>query len=539
MTSDRREMIDLKDPARRAMIDLKDPARRAMISKLNKGSVCVRDYQTEHCLNLIQILKKHRGYLDTSKMGLGKTYITIAVAMYYDSPLLVIGPKGAEAVWRSAVKETGAKMVEFITKDALRSRKGYQPKHGYLVRDDSGRGTVFTVTKKFSNFLNGGGFIVIDECQAIRNSTSDQHKAAKALINHLVYEGGTSRFALLSASPLTEVSQIISFLRTIGYIRSKKLYTKDRSGSIVLKGLEELITVCKSMNAPRTEKIVESVRYYNARTTKELVRDLFSGVVKHYISSAVVPPKINIRVDQKNGYYKINKANRKAFLDSLKDMEVVARYERGTSSETNGAFSRACIVKNNIITQRRKTELLKAPIFSRLARTTLMEQSTSKVIIAVHYLDTLDTLKESLKEFNPIVLQGSVKGKDPKTGEERRDMLVREFQTNPKRRLIIAIVKVIAVSISLHDTIGNEPRFMYLSPSYELLQMYQATGRIVRDGKETKSDATIRFVYVKDGELEMEIYDALTRKSKTLKDSLVRADDIILPGDYEDYKEGI
>jgi len=526
--------------AHEATLDSKDPVRRAMIAKLNKGSVCVRDYQTEHCLKLIQILEKHRGYLDTSKMGLGKTYITIAVAMYYNSPILVIGPKGAEAVWNSAIKETGTKMVEFITKDALRSRKGYQPKHGYLHRDDSGRGTVFTVTEKFRDFVNGGGFVVIDECQAIRNSTSDQHRAAKTLINYLVYEGGTSRFALLSASPLSEVSQIISFLRTIGYIRSKKLYTKDRSGSVVLKGLQELITVCRSMNALKTEEIVESVRYYNARTTKELARDLFSGVVKYHISSAVVPPKINIRVDQKNGYYKINEANRKAFLESLKDMEALARYERGTSSEVKkAAFSRACIVKNNIITQRRKTELLKAPIFSRLARTTLTEQSTSKVIVAVHYLDTLDALKESLKDFNPIVLQGSVKGKDPKTGEDRRDMLVREFQTNPKRRLIIAIVKVIAVSISLHDTIGNEPRFMYLSPSYELLQMYQASGRIVRDGKETKSDATIRFVYVKDGELETEIYDALTRKSKTLKDSLIRAEDIVLPGDYETYTEGI
>ena len=115
--------------------------------------------------------------------------------------------------------------------------------------------------------------------------------------------------------------------------------------------------------------------------------------------------------------------------------------------------------------------------------------------------------------------------------------MVREFQTNPKKRLIIAIVKVISVSISLHDTVGNAPRIMYLSPSYEVLQMYQTTGRIVRDGDSTKSDATIRFVYLQGGELETAIFNALARKSVILKDTLIRSQDISFPGDYDTYVE--
>jgi len=167
----------------------------------------------------------------------------------------------------------------------------------------------------------------------------------------------------------------------------------------------------------------------------------------------------------------------------------------------------------------------------------LMSDPNCKVIVGVHYLDTLNVLKDSLKDFSPIILQGSVKGKDARTGEDKRSCLVREFQTNPKKRLIIAIVKVISVSISLHDTVGDAPRIMYLSPSYELLQMYQATGRILRDGDSTKSDATIRFVYLQGGELETAIMNALARKSIVLKDTLIRSDDIRLPGDYETYVE--
>ena len=263
-----------------------------------------------------------------------------------------------------------------------------------------------------------------------------------------------------------------------------------------------------------------------------MVRKFFCEIIKYHISSAAVPPVVKVNVDQKNGYYKTDEKTRKDFIQTLRGLEVVAKYKRDTK-----VADRQQLVKTNIISKRRKTELIKAPTFARLALESLTSNPTCKVIIGVHYLDTLDVLKDSLKDFSPIVLQGSVKGKDPKTGEDKRSVLVREFQTNPKKRLIIAIVKVISVSISLHDTIGNAPRIMYLSPSYELLQMYQATGRIIRDGDSTKSDATIRFVYLLGGELEEEIYHALARKSVILKDSLIRSEDIRLPGDFERYTE--
>jgi len=510
---------------------LKDSDLR-IYKKLKEGSVCVRDYQIDHCLKLVNILQKNRGYIDTSKMGLGKTYMTIAVAMYYKCPLLVIGPRAAEDVWKSAVEESGAKLIDFISKDALRSKRGHQPKHGYLIRNDSGRGVKFMVTEKFKNFVSKGGFVVVDECQFVRNSTSAQHKATKVLINHLVFEGGKSRFALLSASPLTEIDQIVSLLRMIGYIRSTKLYYRDRNGSVILKGLQELIVVCEMMDREKTNEISKSVKYYNSRTVKKMVHKLFCDVIKYHISSAALPPPLKVNVDQKNGYYKTDEKTRNEFIRNLHDLEVAVKYERDTDEA-----DRQQLVKTNIIYKRRKTELIKASTFARLAKEQLMNDPNCKVIIGVHYLDTLKVLKDSLKDFSPIVLQGSVKGKDAQTGEHKRSLLVKEFQTNPKKRLIIAIVKVISVSISLHDTVGNAPRVMFLSPSYELLQMYQATGRILRDGNSTKSDATIRFVYLQGGELETAIMNALARKSIILKDTLVQPHDIRLPGDYETYIE--
>lgn len=152
-------------------------------------------------------------------------------------------------------------------------------------------------------------------------------------------------------------------------------------------------------------------------------------------------------------------------------------------------------------------------------------------------MDTLEALTESLKEFNPIVLCGSVKGKNLKTNEGKRDELIRKFQEDKNSRLIISIIRVITESISLHDTKGDEPRYTFLSPSYELLLMHQACGRTLRDGKNTKSNVTVRFVYIKKGELEMEINNALSRKSQNLKDALIRGENILCPSDFEIFIE--
>ena len=509
-------------------------SRDAILAKLNRGVVCMRDYQIEHCIELVRILFVHRGCLDTSNTGSGKTWSTIAVAMYYGCPIIVIGPKSSNGVWNYAASVTGVKMV-FITKDALRSRKGHQPKHGYLDRDDTGRKTVFTPTKKFKDFVEKGGFVVIDECQSVRNSSSDQHKAARALLNYLVGQHTKSRFMLLSATPLNEVAQIVNLLRMVGYIDAPRLFRRDRSGSVIIEGegLGQLKKVCMDMDAAKTEEIVQSIDYYNTHTAKEMVHRLFRDVIKYHISSAVVPPKIAIHVDRKNGYYNADAKTQKAFTQSLKNMKLITHYEESTST----ADRRKLVGPNNIITQRRKTELIKASVFSRIAKEQLLKDPTCKVIVGVHYLDTLEVLKDALKKFDPIVLQGSVKGKDPKTGEDKRDVLIRRFQTDPESRLILAIVKVIAESISLHDTVGDAPRFTFLSPSYELLLMHQACGRTVRDGDNTKSDVTIRFVYLKNGELETEIYAALARKSGTLKDALIRGEDVVLPSDFEVYRE--
>jgi len=79
---------------------------------------------------------------------------------------------------------------------------------------------------------------------------------------------------------------------------------------------------------------------------------------------------------------------------------------------------------------------------------------------------------------------------------------------------------------------------MLMSPSYSVLKLHQASGRIIRTG--SKSLGTVRMLYGKYcgsddvDEREQRIADALSRKTKTLSSLLDQAvkDGIKFPGEY-------
>ena len=94
------------------------------------------------------------------------------------------------------------------------------------------------------------------------------------------------------------------------------------------------------------------------------------------------------------------------------------------------------------------------------------------------------------------------------------------------------------VGISLHDTVGNAPRFMLISPSHKLLEIIQAASRIYRDG--TMSNAYVRVFYGKGNVgAEISILQALARKTTILKGVIDEHlnDLLLLPGEYPTEEE--
>jgi superfamily II DNA or RNA helicase len=488
--------------------------------------------QIEHYNQMKRILSYSHIALDTSPTGAGKTFVTGKIAQSEKFSVLIICPTGLKPMWTEFCGKYGIPTFGILSFGELRSKTGSQPAHGFLRRVDTstatGRKAVeFVITPLYENILTQKMLLVVDEVQNIKNNSA-QYKAVVPLV-HGILRGGQCRCVLLSATPFDKPELSINMLRLIGYIRSAQLYVTDRqTDEVVLKGLQELINACSFINQAATQEVLADMPP-NSRNAKQVAYALYVNVVKAYISSAAPLPKdIPASRDFRNGYYIMNAYDDVALRQAVGNLATAAHFD-----ERTGQVQRAAEPNFGAITKAlQEAETAKINTFARLAENDLRTIPGSKVIIYVSYLNTIDQLYHLLAHWNPIILRGDVK-------PDERARRVAVFNENPNYRLLIANIKVGKEGISLHDTVGNAPRYMYLSPNYSVLDIHQAAGRIYRVG--TKSNATIRIVYGKGAARETKILEALARKTQVLKDILEEqiSAQVLFPGDYASYTEEI
>ena len=157
----------------------------------------------------------------------------------------------------------------------------------------------------------------------------------------------------------------------------------------------------------------------------------------------------------------------------------------------------------------------------------MIDTPNSKVVIFVTYKTSFVILKEHSEKYGVSILNGSVPMK-------KRDGIVATFQApNNDVRVIICHPIVGGVGLSLDDQHGGFPRHVFIMPSYNFIDLYQACGRV--DRSLTKSVPYIRFVYVLGAELEMMIINALARKSAVSRNASQSTE--VYPGEFESYSE--
>jgi hypothetical protein len=72
---------------------------------------------------------------------------------------------------------------------------------------------------------------------------------------------------------------------------------------------------------------------------------------------------------------------------------------------------------------------------------------------------------------------------------------------------------------------------MFIAPSYMFIDQFQSTGRIYR--KNTKSKATIRFVYSREFPYETGIINSMIEKSRVARDMIQSEQNVIFPGEID------
>lgn len=438
-------------------------------------------------------------------------------------------------IWRERAEEYGITVILIETYQGLRSVKDHQPKNGLLVRHDNiTEGGIhqisFTPTPEYLQLVANGVMVVADEIQNVKNNSA-QYKALSALLLPIIRAAGISRFALLSGTPFDKMEHAINLLRMIGYIRAPRLYHRNDRGEIVLEGLQELIDACRfidhAIGTNETDRILEEIPITKSKMNA-LAYNLYTRVIKFNISGAMPAPMNKVgRFDVKNGFFNMNAADAIRYNEGVQNLGRAARF-----NERTGAVDRRGNNMGAITTALVEIESSKVGVFARVATSILMASPANKVVIGINYPNfTLQPLIDLLIYYNPLVITGQTK-------QKLRNGILNTFNNDPTRRILIINTTVAGSGIDLHDTVGNSPRFMLLSPTYRMLDIDQAAARIDRDGR--MSDATVRIIYGNvDGTLETRILSAMTTKSIVLRGTFDEevTQDVILPGDYPSERE--
>lgn len=470
--------------------------------------------QQPHFKRTLDKIDKYGFYADNSVMGCGKTYVACGIAKKMGLDLFIICPLTVKSNWEEVASKAGVNIVHITTPQSLASRRNIQPKHGYLRRKENKGKPSFYPTPKLKALIEEGVLMVFDEAQYAKNINT-YFLACKALVKAVgLFESvkTLSKCAFISTTPFDVDYKCAHFLSLINLIKTVNIKTK--SGTLRPSAITDLQEIFKKEDAD-TIKVPSMF---------DKLYPFFLDYIQPLFFSSM-PLILNNECDIRNGFYLV-----KGKRDNKNIQEAV--------SKLNGIFVRLdpetgyipMVIVKRIRLACMEIEKAKIPLFARLIRKELQDKNR-KVVVCVHFTNTIETLKTRLSKYNPLVLHGRVR-------KGRKEIIEKFQQPNVMHRLLICNIKVGGVGISLHDLDGSYPRTMFISPDHNVTDIFQATGRINRVGGQ--SDSRIRIVYANIKICERSILNSIARKMKTIKETLDdQVKDVLkLTLDYEDYIEG-
>ena len=479
-------------------------------------------YQKEHFSRVLEILQNELSYLDVSSFGAGKTHICLALAAVFQMQILVVGPKTVLPNWIKNCKLYGVGLVDALTYSGLRgSKRGYR--HKWLQRSDDGE--TFSVTPEFVQLTKSGLLLVFDECHNLKNERSQQLEAAHEMVKacgQMAREGANVRIACLSTTPADKKDHITSLFKILGVVNSENLYRYDRSSKTYISvGLQEAVNKCNRYDPDTTFHII--CRPINKTTSKLICHQLYTRVLKKVIVSSMPEPPIEAQKDVKN-------------LFAVMPAEDVERMKQGallfasatSYSQELGEVNYKSVKWGDVIRSRREIDSAKVNTMVRLAKERLDADPNCKVVMYYTFKRDMHESARQLQKYNPLIMNGDVT-----KSEDRTDMMDRFQADDNECRVFISNPKVGGLGVELDDKHGNHLRYMFIAPSYMFIDQFQATGRIHR--KETKSKATIRFIYSREFPWETSLLNSIAEKSRIAKDMLrENTKEVVFPGEYNE-----
>jgi SNF2 family DNA or RNA helicase len=393
---------------------------------------------------------KTRGCLIADEMGLGKTIE--AIGFMNASPeyhtILILCPKSVKLNWYAELKKWWL----------------YFEKPSYRVH-------ITNYSNLFKVAGRGWDLIILDEAHFIKNPESQRSKEVKRICTYAQFR------LLLTGTPepnrpleLWPILQLIDPERwdPAGLYEGKKVSAGSNAGfnKFTLRYCDAKDKVIGKYYNSYTKKfdykIIKDIK--GASNLEELQTRLRGTVMIRRLKKDVLselPPKrrqiLLLPAESTSDGEIDNKFNEEEWPDDLDEcMKIINEGKKISFKEFSQERHRIGINKVEDALQHIRNLFL----------------YLDKLVVYAHHLDVINSLYQSLKEFNPRIIIGD-------TSEDKRFKIVNEFQTDESCKLFIGSIKAAGTGI----TLTAASHMLFVESSYTPNDVSQAEDRIHRKGQ--------------------------------------------------------
>jgi hypothetical protein len=427
----------------------------------------LHDYQKPAALTQMSILSNHDFSIESSDMGMGKTYIAGAVAEYFaimDYSVAVICPANVKDKWNAALEQFGVAPLFVESFNKLRNGSTQ-----FLLRSDR-QTTSGKVVHELKWCLPEDTLVIVDEvhyCSALKSINAE-------MLNSLLDTRGVKVMGL-SGTVASDPTQLKVVGRGLGLHDGRNFWKW-----CLAHGCEEgkwggiQFTTNKSLQHQHLTAIHRHI--YPNRGSRLLKSEL-----KHQLPPQLVQPeKVSVSQDFDEEPECVQVAMQLVLDAELADME---RAEE-KSQESGQLVEVAGFTKD--LRARQLAELL----LVRWTVETAVEawREGNAVVIFCLFEETIASIVQLIHdETKATVLEyhGQI-------SVDQRKRNLDDFQNN-RKRFLVANLGAGAQSIDMHDTLGTAPRLGIIMPTYSSKLLLQAMGRFDRSGKKTPSVIKLPF----------------------------------------------
>ncbi len=398
-------------------------------------------YQIQHTENLVRIIKENNACLDASDTGTGKTYCSIAACHILKLSPIIICPKTVISTWRSVSKYFDVVPNIIINYESLKTGNNYD-KFKRIEKDKK-------ISFEFEKIPHS--IFIFDEAHRCANLDTENSSILFAAKDTGI------PMLILSATIADFPEKFKPFFYILNFIEPEQI----KKFSISLN------------------KYLTIVDNWIFRDKRPMVR----------IHTMLYPKRASrMRIDVLGDLFPQTQITATPYsLDEKRTKDIETEY-KNLQLELDEIKNKKSQDKKNPLTlvlrAQQRIELLKVPLFVELCND--FRQNNYNVVIFVNFTKTLEVLCDMLHTTSKIYGEQT---------QENRLKIIEDFQSN-KTNIIICNIKAGGIGISLHDTIGKNPRASLISPTWSSIDLVQALGRIHRAGGKTKS--LQRIIYVAD-----------------------------------------